>query len=366
MLRQFGATDMAEKHPSHSVQLTPALLLDCKLTWKKFASFVIFGNIVACFLYVFGFGSTFSSTFTFCNCAAWPAFIFIVASNSLPKPATVFAVALRMGAILVSSSLVGALVFAAITGIQPSSLMGQRIDILGRMLFLNAFCGSSMVFFFKTGERISEAKRLIMEERIINLDMKNMAVEMELKLLQAQIEPHFLFNTLSNVMSLIDTHPDKAKGMLDHFCSFLRGGLHIARDPVVPLSQEMELIRNYLDIQKLRMGDRLDYHIDMPHSLLVKKIPPLLIQPLVENSIKHGLEPRIEGGSITIKGEMDEDVVRIIVADSGRGITESAKGNGVGLENVRRRIRMSSNAKGKLILEENVPCGVRAVLETSL
>jgi hypothetical protein len=356
---------MAKENASHSVQLTPALLLDCKLTWKKLASFVIYGNVVACFLYLFGFGSTFSYAVIFCNCAAWPGFFFLLAAKSLPKAATPSAMGLRIGAILFLGTLTGAVIFAAITGVTPLALLDQRIDILIRMLFLNAFCGSSMLFFFKTGERISEATRLIMEERIINLDMKNISVEMELKLLQAQIEPHFLFNTLSNVISLIDTEPDKAKGMLNHFCGFLRGSLHIARNATVPISQEMELIGNYLEIQKLRMGDRLNYQIDMPPSLLDKEFPPLLIQPLVENSIKHGLEPRIEGGNITITGEIDGDVVRITVTDSGGGITENAMGNGVGLENVRRRIRMSSHAKGKLILEENIPCGVRAVLETA-
>lgn len=354
---------MSENNPSYSIQLTPALLLDCKLTWKKLACFVVYGNIVSLFLYTLGFGSTFFHTFAFCNCATWPGFFFLLASNQLRKPTTVFAGVIRIGTILLGSSMLGALLFAAITGINPVSLIGTRSDILIRVFILNAFCGSSMIFFFKTGERISEAKRLIMEEKFKNLDMKNMSVEMELKVLQAQIEPHFLFNTLSNVMSLIETDPDKAKGMLGHFCEFLRGSLHIARHTAVPLSQEMDLIRNYLEIQKLRMGDRLNYSIDIPDSLLERRIPPLLIQPLVENSIKHGLEPQIEGGSIAIHGEIEENVIRITVADSGRGISENAAGNGVGLENVRRRIRMSSHTKGELIVEENAPSGVRATLE---
>ena len=358
---------MTEKNPPHVVQLTPMLLVNCKLTWKKLLVFMVFGNLVACFLYLFGFGATFAYTILFCNCAAWPGFLLIVGSNFLPKPKTVLAMLLRLSAIMFVGTMIGALVFLAITSAEPASLFGRNREILLRMLFLNAFCGSSIMFFFKTGESMSEAKRLIMEERMINLDMKSMSVEMELKLLQAQIEPHFLFNTLSNVMSLIDSQPTKAKAMLDHFCGFLRGALHIARNNQVPVSQEIELIRNYLEIQKLRMGNRLNYQIDMPHALLAKNIPPLLIQPLVENSIKHGLEPLVEGGSVSITGEMDGDLVRITVADSGRGISEStSSGNGVGLENVRKRIRMSSNALGRLVLEENYPCGIRAVIEAPL
>ena len=357
---------MADKNIFHQPQLTPTLLVDCKLTWKKLASFMTYGCLIACLLYLFGFGTSFFYALLFCSCAAWPVFLLLLWSNALPKPATVTAMLIRMCAILFIGSLTGALVFTTLTEGKLVSPFNQHSSTLLRILFLNAFFGSSIIFFFKTGESISEAKRLIMEERLINLDMKSISVEMELKLLQAQIEPHFLFNTLSNVMSLIDTHPDKAKGMLDHFCNFLRGSLHIARDTTVPISQEMDLIRNYLEIQKLRMGDRLDHSINMPDALLNKRIPPLLIQPLVENSIKHGLEPKLEGGSLIIKGEIDGNIARIAVSDSGRGISESSTGNGVGLENVRRRIRMFSSSQGTLTLEENIPCGVRAMIEVPL
>ena len=357
---------MPEKAALSSPLLTPTLLVNCKLTWKKLIIFMIYGALIASLLSVFGFGTGFFYTLLFCSCASCPPFVLVIGSNSLPKPATVTVVLLRMITMMLVGSLIGAIVFTAITIGEPLSVFTQHSGILFRMLFLNAFFGSSIVFFFKTGESISEAKRLIMEERLINLDMKSMAVETELKLLQAQIEPHFIFNTLSNVMSLIDTHPDKAKGMLDSFCTFLRGSLHIARNNAIPISQEIELIKNYLNIQKLRMGDRLNYQTDIPAALLERKIPPLLIQPLVENSIKHGLEPKLEGGGITIKGEIDGDLFRIIVSDSGGGITESASGNGIGLENVRKRIKMLSSTKGRLTLEENVPCGVMAVIETAI
>lgn len=348
---------------SNLVQLPPALLLECKLTWKKFGFFVAYCNLLALFLFILGFGPGLADSLAFCNCAAWPGFFYILAMNSLPKPATVFAMVVRIGVVLLLSSVTGAVLFAIFTGVDLAALIGNRSDIAVRTLALNLFCGSSVVFFFKTNQTILEAKRLIMEEKIRNLDMKNMSVEMELKVLQAQIEPHFLFNTLSNVMSLIDTRPEKAKAMLGHFCDFLRGSLHIARNSAVPISQEMALIRNYLEIQKMRMGDRLNYVIDMPDSLMNLKIPPLLIQPLVENSVRHGLDPLLDGGEISIRGELISGTVRITVSDSGKGISESATGNGVGLENIRRRIRMSCHTSGNLILEENLPSGVRATIE---
>lgn len=354
---------MSENNALFTVRLTPALMLDCRLTWKKLACFVVYTNFFAVFLYAFGFGATLSYSLTFCNCAGWFAFLFLVPSNYVPKPTTTRVMVGRIAFIFACSSIAGAVVFALIMGIPPISLLDRHLDILIRMILLSLFCGSSMAFFFKSGERLSEAKRLIMEEKFRNLDMKNTSMEMELKLLQAQIEPHFLFNTISNVVSLIGTDPDKAKTMMEHFSSFLRGSIHIARNTAVPVSQEIELLRNYLDIQKVRMGGRLNYVINVADALLDRHIPPLLIQPLVENSIKHGLEPQIDGGEIMIRGEIAGDVVRITVADSGRGIDVNAVGNGIGLENVRKRIQMACNEKSRLLLEENVPSGVRAIIE---
>lgn len=354
---------MAEKPLFQQPSLPPTLLVDCKFTWKKLLIFLAFGMFAACFLYVFGFGATFIETLLFCGCASLPGLVLIIAANLLPKPTSTIVALLKLSTLLCLGSLIGALIFVMLHGGAPLSIFGQQSNIVLKMLFLNAFCGTSIVFFFKSGERIAEAKRLIAEERLINLNMKTMAVEMELKLLQAQIEPHFLFNTLSNVISLIDSQPDKATAMLNHFCNFLRASLHIARDSSVPLAQEIDLIRNYLDIQKIRMGERLDYRIGLPSELLEKRLPPLLIQPLVENSIKHGLEPKLEGGRLTITGELTAGLAKIAVSDSGTGITENALGNGVGLENLRQRIQMFSHSRGRLILEENMPCGVQAMIE---
>ena len=102
---------MTEKNPPHVVQLTPMLLVNCKLTWKKLLVFMVFGNLVACFLYLFGFGATFAYTILFCNCAAWPGFLLVVGSNFLPKPKTVLVMVLRLSAIMFVGTMIGALVF---------------------------------------------------------------------------------------------------------------------------------------------------------------------------------------------------------------------------------------------------------------
>lgn len=354
---------MPEINPSVSVLLPPALMLECKVSVRKAVYFVLYWNSIAILLHIFGFGPSLTYSLRFCNCGGFFSFFFLIPFTRVLKPETVMPMLLRVIIALVAGAVSGSLAFAMLTGIGPAAIFGKDVGILVRMTLFNLLFGAFLVFFFTSRERVSEAKRLILEEKILNLNISNLAIETELKVLQAQIEPHFLFNTLSNIMSLIDTDPDKAKAMMEHFCLFLRGSLHLARDKAVRIAQEMEIIRNYLDIHKVRMGDRLRYKIDIPDFLLECRIPPLLIQPLVENSIKHGLEPKIEGGEVWIKGEIEGDIVKITVTDSGIGIVENATGTGIGLENIRKRIQMLCNESGRLILEENKPSGVKAIVE---
>lgn len=348
---------------SPSVPLPPALLLQCSPTWDKFLIFALFVNIPPLFLHYFGFGLSYSYSLLFCNCGAWSAFALLLLTFNLHPPKTVPTAVLQILLTLLTGALVGALLFAKLHGWPPGEVLSTHRDVLMRMLVLNIFFGSMAVFFFKSRESISQARRMILEERIASLNMRNLAIEAELKLLQAQIEPHFLFNTLSNVLSLIESDPPKAKAMLETFSEFLRGCIHLPSKRDILLSQELELARNYLEIHRLRMGERLHYSIEIPDPLLQCRIPPLIIQPLLENSIKHGLEPKLEGGSVSIHAERQGQSLRIRVVDTGRGITESSEGNGIGLDNVRNRIRMISKEEGRLILEENHPSGVTATIE---
>jgi sensor histidine kinase YesM len=131
----------------------------------------------------------------------------------------------------------------------------------------------------------------------------------------------------------------------------------------VTLEQEMNVVRSFLDIYSVRMGNRLEYTIDVPPDLKMLPIPPLLIQPLVENAVKHGLEPKVTGGRIALHAVRSGSTVRITVADSGVGIQQKAKGRGIGLENVRKRLRLLFGEQGRLLFEENEPAGVKVTIE---
>jgi sensor histidine kinase YesM len=225
-------------------------------------------------------------------------------------------------------------------------------------LFLNGM----IINFFYSKKRLKYIQEAAEKERINRIASEKEALEANLRLLQAQIEPHFLFNTLSNIVSLIDTEPAKGKSMLMDLTRYLRTSLSRTLPETTTLGQEIEAIKAYLNIQKIRLGERLIYSVDIPEMLMQHPFPPMLLQPLVENSIRHGLEPKVEGGEITITAAKQNGKMRISVSDTGLGFS-SLKKTGVGVANVKERIRLLYGEKGRFVLEENDPTGVRAIIE---
>ncbi len=221
------------------------------------------------------------------------------------------------------------------------------------------------LYFFITKIRMQYHNKLIEREKTRRMATEKEYLSAKLKMLQAQIEPHFLFNTLSNILSLIDTQPDKGKSMLLDLTQYLRTSLSRTLPEKTTLSQEISMIQSYLDIQKIRMDERLNYKLDVPDNLWQHPFPPMLLQPLVENALKHGLEPKVEGGEIMIRATRKYDFLRIEVADTGMGFSDLDKPH-VGIANVRERLNLLFGEKGKLIIEENKPHGVRAIIEVPI
>ena len=172
-------------------------------------------------------------------------------------------------------------------------------------------------------------------------EARRQASEARLRLLESQLEPHMMFNTLANLRALIGVDPDRAQTMLDHLIAYLRATLSASQAGTHTLAQEFDRLRDYLALMAVRMGPRLHYTLDLPADLQTLEVPPLLLQPLVENSIQHGLEPKVQGGSITVTARRTGSMISLEVADTGMGMdtTSPAKpGQGFGQRQVRERL----------------------------
>lgn len=182
----------------------------------------------------------------------------------------------------------------------------------------------------------------------------------ELKTLRAQVEPHFLYNTLSNVVSLIDREPATAKHMTERLIGYLRHTLDASRRDNATVGDELAIIADYLEILRLRMGERLAYSIEATDEVRAQPLSPMLLQPLIENAIKHGLEPKIEGGRITVAASVDDGMLQIRVEDTGLGfgVATDTAGSGTGLANVRARLKALYGDAAKLTIEQP-PVGTR-------
>ncbi len=166
------------------------------------------------------------------------------------------------------------------------------------------------------------------------------ADEARLKLLETQLEPHMLFNTLANLRALIAVDPARAQQMLDHMIAYLRSTLDASRATTHPLRSEFDRLRDYLELMKIRMGPRLSYELELPPELAELRVPTLLLQPLVENSIQHGLEPKVQGGRIAVRARREGDRLQVEVEDSGVGEAGGASdGQGFGMAQVRERLQ---------------------------
>ena len=192
-------------------------------------------------------------------------------------------------------------------------------------------------------------------------ELKRQASQSQLMLLQSQLEPHMLFNTLANLRALITTDPKQAQAMLDHLVAYLRATLGASRQNLHSLQTEFDRVRDYLEIMTVRMGPRLRYTLDLPAALADAPVPTLLLQPLVENALLHGLEPKIEGGHISVSARLLDQHLVLQVQDTGCGLAEGfAVRSGFGLAQVRERLSTHYGAAAAFTLLKPDPTGTQA------
>ncbi|ODV10466.1 MAG: histidine kinase [Rubrivivax sp. SCN 70-15] len=227
--------------------------------------------------------------------------------------------------------------------------------------------GSAIVKATYKGRIQAEVKAAQATETAEAESLRRQVVEARMAAMQAQVEPHFLFNTLASIDHLIETDPPRASQMQKNLIALLRASMPTLREAsdggVRELGRELAVIRPYLEILKVRMEERLTTQIDVPDGLLSAEFPPMMIQTLVENAIKHGLEPKPEGGSLTLRAEVVHGKLVVTVADTGLGFGRAATaGTGVGLANVRERLQLLYGNKASLTVAENEPCGTKVTV----
>ena len=230
-------------------------------------------------------------------------------------------------------------------------------DALMQFTLLWIIASVAIKYTYK-GRMQAEALAAQASETAESESLKRQVVEARMAAMQAQVEPHFLFNTLASIDHLIEVDPARASVMQKNLIALLRASMPTMREAsdggVRDLGRDLAVIRPYLEILKVRMEERLSTVIDVPDGLLSAEFPPMMIQTLVENAIKHGLEPKAEGGVLKVKAEVVHGALAVSVADTGLGFGRAATaGTGVGLANIRERLQLLYGRKASLTVAEN-------------
>ncbi|MBZ2209517.1 sensor histidine kinase [Massilia soli] len=217
-------------------------------------------------------------------------------------------------------------------------------------------------------ERLRRVEQEHHQARLRAEVIERTALQAQLRLLQAQIEPHMLFNTLANLQGLIALDPGRASEMLDQLIQYLRATLGASRSESTTLAQEFAAMEAYLGLMKVRMGARLSYRLSLPPELRGARVPPMLLQPLVENAIVHGLEPAIDGGAVDIGATAENGVLQLSVRDSGCGLTgaPASRGGGIGVATTRERLHVLYGERAAVVIEAALPQGTLARLHFPL
>jgi signal transduction histidine kinase len=242
----------------------------------------------------------------------------------------------------------GSLLADWLTGGQRThSPFGSNLRALSLILMFSLGFTLAAVWFFYSRSRMLTLQTMTQAA-------ERSAAELQLKLLQSQLEPHMLFNTLANLRVLIGTDPARAQAMLDRLIAFLRATLAASRSGSHALADEFERIGDYLALMAVRMGPRLAVQVNLPDGLRALPVPPLLLQPLVENCIQHALEPKVGGGRIELSAERDGDTLVLRVRDTGVGLANGPSSNGTrfGLRQVRQRLAALYGARASLTLQD--------------
>ncbi len=228
-----------------------------------------------------------------------------------------------------------------------------------------AALGGAVALIHMLRRRSDAAAKATHETEVAHQALATETLEARLRLMEAQIEPHFLFNSLANVQRLYETEPESGERLLKSLKTYLRAALPKMREAHSTLAREAELSQAYLEVLQARMGERLQFEVDVPADLRDRAFPPMMVITLVENAVKHGIERSATGGVIVVRARRDGEHLNVAVTDTGVGFRGSS-GKGVGLANIRARLSALFGDRARLTLCANEPSGVVAAVDVPL
>lgn len=213
------------------------------------------------------------------------------------------------------------------------------------------------------GQISGQAQRQALAFELERSELERKALDARMRLLQAQVEPHFLFNTLANVRELVDAGSAQASIVLASLIAYLRAAVPRLSDPATTFGQELELVRAYLEVMHMRMPDRLRFGVYAQEGVLGLHCPPMAVLTLVENAVRHGIDPSEEGGRIDVNVTLHASRCLVQVADTGVGMRDTAGGLGTGLATLRERLQLVFGDEAQLLLRSLLPHGASAEME---
>jgi sensor histidine kinase YesM len=263
---------------------------------------------------------------------------------------------------VIAGSVLGTVFAGLVKGRSLGAMFTERLSGVAISMGLGIGFGCVAVAAVILREKAARDQARISRAESERHRLEKHVLEARLQLMQAQVEPHFLFNTLANVQHLVETDPPAASRVLESLIRYLRAALPQMREGATNLGREVDMARAFLEIHRVRMGARMDFAIEVPDALRARPFPPMMLISLVENALKHGVDPCCEQSCIVIRAEEAGARLRVSVADTGEGIVPK-KGGGVGLSNIRERLHALYGNEARLTLEENAPHGVVAAIE---
>jgi two-component system, LytTR family, sensor histidine kinase AlgZ len=256
-----------------------------------------------------------------------------------------------MFAACVAGALVAGLLFVALRWQPMSAYWPQFLGSLKFAAVLTIGAGLTIGIYSTLRERLDETTLQLRTKELERERALKLATEAQLASLESRIHPHFLFNTLNSISSLIPEDPARAERLVEQMAALLRFSLDANQSGLVPLASELKIVGDYLEIERARFGDRLRYQIDVPAGLSESRIPPLSLQTLVENSVKYAIAPDRAGGEIRITGSHSDGAVRVEISDSGPAFQLESAPAGHGLDNLKGRLATLFGDRAALLLQ---------------